>query len=82
MRHWNSLDISISSPGKLSFHGVSTKFIELMIHYCQEDLVVIEFTGQGPSTRIESKSKALAEDFDSFLVQGPQPVNAITTKSD
>ena len=37
--------------------------IEGMIHYCQEDLVVIEFTGQGPRTRKDSKSEALAEDF-------------------
>ena len=27
-------------------------------HYCQSDLVVIEFTGHGPHTRKESKSKA------------------------
>ena len=38
-----------------------------MKHHCQEDLVVIEFTGQGPSNRKESKSEALAEDFDSVL---------------
>ena len=53
-----------------------------MIRYCQEDLVVIDFTGQGPSTRKESKSKALFEEFDSLLVRGPRPVNSITTKSD
>ena len=40
-----------------------------MIHYSQEDLVVIEFTDQGPSTK--SEDLALAEDFESFLVQRP-----------
>ena len=39
-----------------------------IIHYCQEDLGVIQFTGQGPSTRKDSKSEALAEDFESSLV--------------
>ena len=53
-----------------------------MIHYCQEDLVVIEFTGQSPSTRNDSKSEANASDFESFLVQELRPVNSITTKSD
>ncbi len=49
----------------------------IMINYCQRELVVIEITGQGPSTR-KKKSEALAEDF-SFLVRGPWPVNSITT---
>ncbi len=35
----------------------------VMIHYCQEDLVIIEFTGQGTHTRKDSKSEALAEDI-------------------
>ena len=51
-------------------------------HYCQSDLVVIEFTGRGLRTRKESKSSGKASDFDSFLVLGPPPVNYITTKSD
>ena len=42
-----------AAAGSTSFSGdyieISGKWI--MIHYCQEDLVVIEFTGQGPSTR-------------------------------
>ena len=37
--------------------------LAVLIHYSQEDLVVIEFTGQGPSTRKASKSEALANDF-------------------
>ena len=51
-------------------------------HYCQSDMVVIVFTGRGPCTRKESKSSAIALDFDSFLVLGPWPVNSITTMSD
>ena len=45
--------------------GISGLILNLraMIHYSQEDLVVIEFTGQGLSTRKVSKSEALAEDF-------------------
>ncbi len=35
----------------------------VMIHYCQEDLVVTEFTGQSPRTRKDLKFEALAEDF-------------------
>ena len=54
----------------------------VMIHYCQEDLVVIEFTGQGPRTRKDSKSEALAEDFESFLLRGLWQVIYITTKSE
>ena len=53
-----------------------------MIHYCQEDFVVIEITGQSPSIRKYSKSEALAEDFESFLIQGLRPVISITTKSE
>ena len=34
----------------------------VMIHYCQKELVVIEFTGRGPRTRKE-KSSAKASDF-------------------
>ena len=52
-----------------------------MIHYCQEDFVVIEITGKSPSIRKYSKSEALAEDFESFLIQGLRPVISITTKS-
>ena len=50
-----------------------------MIHYCQEDFVVIEITGKSPSI---TKSEALAEDFESFLIQGLRPVISITTKSE
>ena len=32
-------------------------------HYCQSDLVVIEFTGRGPCTRRLLKSSAKASDF-------------------
>ena len=53
-----------------------------MIHYCQEDFVVIENTGKSPSIRKYSKSEALAKDFESFLIQGLRPVISITTKSE
>ena len=54
----------------------------VMIHYCQEDFVVIEITSKSPSIRKYSKSEALAEDFESFLIQGLRPVISITTKSE
>ena len=54
----------------------------VMIHYCQEDFVVIEITGKSPSVRKYYKCKALAEDFESFLIQGLRPVISITTKSE
>ena len=47
---------------------------EVMIHYCQEDFVVIEITGKSPTIRKYSKSKALAEDFESFLMQELRPL--------
>ena len=53
-----------------------------MKHYCQEDLVVIEINGKGTSIRKYSKSEALAEDFESFLIKGLRPVISITTKSE
>ena len=44
-------------------------------HYCQSDLVVIEFTGRGPCTRSPRLKPR------TFLVLGPWSVNSITTKS-
>ena len=52
-----------------------------MIHYCQEDFGVIEITGKSPRIRKYSKSEALAEDFEYFLILGLLPVISITPKS-
>ena len=57
------------------------KSLSVMIHYCQEGFVVIEITGKSPSIRKYSKSEALAEDFESFLIQGLRPVISIARKS-
>ena len=46
-------------------HAVVFLMYNQECHYCQSDLVVIEFTGRGPRTRKESKSEAKASDFDS-----------------
>ena len=48
-------------------------FLLAMIHYCQEDFVVIKITGKNLSIRKYSKSEALAEDLESFLIQGLRP---------
>ena len=53
-----------------------------MIHYCQEDFVVIEITGKSLNIRKHSKSEALAKDYESFPIQGLRPVISITTKSE
>ena len=54
----------------------------VMKHYCLEDFVVIEITGKSPSIRKYSKLEALAEDFESFLIQGLRPVISLTKKSE
>ena len=54
----------------------------IMIHNCQEDFLIREITGKSLSIRKYSKSEALAEDFESFLIQGLRPVIPITTKSE
>ena len=78
---WQKKTVKLEELEIATFSILGHLFVFLMYfqecHYCQSDLVVIEFTGRSPCTRRLLKSSALR----SFLVLGPWPVNSITTKS-